>query len=261
MRKYSTINTLYLSFFSKSLYRDVGVNWKGISFVYLLLLLVLISIPLMFQLQSGLNTFIDNKVPELVKQVPEIKITDGIVTTDVNMPYTINDPETGKPLIVIDTTGKINSLEDAKAQALLTKNKLFIKKSKIETRTIELTSIESFTINQNNLYEWADIFRSWFLIILYPFILFFLYGYRAVQALVYALIGKIFGKALKTELNYQTLLSLSIVSMTPVIIINAVYSYLNHKIPFWWAICFIIAICYLYFAVSSNAEKEAEIKQ
>ncbi|MCE5194634.1 MAG: DUF1189 domain-containing protein [Nitrospiraceae bacterium] len=261
MRKYSTINALYMSFFSKSLYKDVGADWKGISFVYLLLLLVLISIPMMFQLQSSLNTFIDNEVPKLIKQVPEIKITDGIVTTDVSMPYTINDTETDRPLIVIDTTGKINSIEDANAQALLTKNKLLIRKSKIETRTIELTDIESFTINQSNLYEWTDIFRTWIIIILYPFILFFLYAYRTVQALAYALIGKIFGRALKTDLNYQALISLAIVSMTPAIIINAVYSYINRRIPFWWVICFIIAMCYLYFAVRSISGKEVEIKQ
>src|SRR2546426_3324312 len=59
MRRYGILHPLLLSFFSRSLYRDVGRTWKGIGFLYLLLLLalswVLVTIHL-HRMVSGLAT-------------------------------------------------------------------------------------------------------------------------------------------------------------------------------------------------------------
>jgi len=254
MRKHSTIQAIYMSFFSKSLYKDVGANWRGIAFVYLFLLMALMWIPLMFKLQSGLNSFIADEAPKIIRQVPKINISKGEANTDVNMPYFIKDTN-GKPLIAIDTTGQINSLEGAEFNALLTKTKFIVRKSKVETRTFELSSIDGIVIDQSMIYGWADIIREWAIIFLYPFALFFSYIYRIVLALLYAAIGILFVKWLKIDLKYNALVSLAIISMTPVIIINTIYNYTDERIPFWFPICFIISMCYLYFAVKSNAAK------
>lgn len=261
MRQYTTIHPLYKSFFSKSFYKDVGTNWKRISFIYLLLLLAITWIPGMFNMQSKMNDFIINEAPKIIGQIPAIEISNGIVTTDVAMPYYIKDPDTGEVVIAIDTTGKINSLEEAKAKMLITKSKLLIQKSAVETRLFDLSNIEGFIINQSKVYSWADTFRSWLIIIMYPFIVVFAYIYRVIQSLIYALIGKLFAKALKVDLNYSSLVSLSIISLTPAIILNSVYAYVELKIPFWWLICFIITMGYLYFGIRANKKSEVPVEK
>jgi hypothetical protein len=41
-KKYSIFHIPVFSFFSRELYRDVGMHWKGVNFLYLLLLLAII---------------------------------------------------------------------------------------------------------------------------------------------------------------------------------------------------------------------------
>lgn len=256
MRKYSTIQAIYMSFFSRSFYKDVGGNWRGTSFLYLFLLLALTWIPLMFKLQTGFNSFITDEAPKLIRQVPKIMISKGEAKTDVEMPYFIKDIK-GNPLMAIDTTGKINSIDEAGVTALITKNKFIVKKSAVETRTFDLSQIDELTVDQSAIYNIAGAIRQWALIVLYPFIVAISCIYRIFTALFYALIGLLFARALKADLKYTALVSLAIVSMTPAIIINTVYDYMELRIPFWFLITFLISIGFFYFAVKSNSEKDA----
>jgi len=253
MRKHSTIQAIYMSFFSKSLYKDVGANWRGVSFIYFFLLMALMWIPLAFKLQSGLNNFMADEAPKFIRQIPKITISKGEAKVDAEMPYFIKDTN-GKPLMAIDTTGRINALEEAGAMALLTKDKFIIKKSNVETRTFELSQIEELTIDQSSLYNMADAIRQWAIIFLYPFILAFSYGYRIILALLYALIGLLFARGLKVDLKYKAVISLAIISMTPAIIINTIYNYLELRIPYWFFISFVISMSYLYFGIKANLQ-------
>lgn len=255
MRIYSIIQAIYKSFYEKNFYKDVASNWKSVPFLYLLALLALTLIPSMFQMQSGLNNFMAKEFPKIAYQVPRIEISNGNVQTEVPMPYLIKVPDTGRVLIIIDTTGKINSLEGANAKMLLTKTKLMIQRRSMETRTYDLSNINSFVLDQTRIYRWSEIFRKWFIVVLYPVMIIALYFYRIIQALFYSIAGIIFAKTLKIKLSYASLVSLSIVSLTPVIIINEIYKFAGLRIPFWWLICFIIAMGYLYFAVKANREE------
>jgi uncharacterized membrane protein YagU involved in acid resistance len=251
-----------MSFFSADFYRDVGRHWRGIAFLYLLLLLAVSWIPVMFKIQAKVNEFIFTQSPKIIKQIPKIKISKGEAIVSADMPYIIKDPDTGAPFIIIDTTGKTENLGNTNAQGLLTKTKFIIKRNELETRTFDLSDVGDLTIDQDIIRSLADSFRQWFIILLYPFVLLFSYGYRIIQALMYALIGKFFSKKLKADLNYGALLSLTMVSVTPVIIVNSIYNYLDLKIPFpfWGTICFFIAMGYLRFAIKANAAKEIELK-
>lgn len=253
MKRYSTIHALYMSFYSASLYRDVKTNWRGIAFLHLFLLLAICWIPIMFKLQSHLNRFIDEDAPKIIRQIPDITVSDGAVSTREKIPYYIKDPETGEPLMIIDTTGEITSIEDYEAVVLLTKTQLIVKRNAIETRTFDLSQVKSFSVNQQTLFGWAETVKEWLIIVLYPFALFFSYLYRLVQALIYAAIGMLLAKIFHAKLRYQELLSLSLITLTPVIIANTVYNYLDIRIPLWWFLSFILAMGYLSFAIKANS--------
>ncbi len=261
MKQYSTFHPLYMSFFSRSLYRDVGKNWKGLSFLYLLLLLAICWIPIMFKMHSAVSGYIADEVPKIVRQIPVITISNGEVSIDNDMPYIITDPEKDDPFIIIDTTGEYSSLDNTPARVLITRTELIMKKSPSETRTFDLSEIEYLKIDRQTVYGWVETFRDWFAFLLYPFLVIASYIYRIVQVLLYAAIGLIIARNREVALDYQSLISLAIVSATPAIIVNALYNYGDIVMPFWWLICFMISMGYLFFGIKANAGDEDPVQQ
>ncbi len=261
MKRYTTIHPLFMSFYSKSLYRDVGRNWRKTSFLYLFLLLAICLIPIMFKLRSFVSDFLISEAPKFVKQVPVITIAKGKVSVDAQMPYIIKDPATNTPFIIIDTTGRITSFNGSDARALLTDTKLIIRKGPEQIRAFDLSQIDSLMIDQSTIYQWLETFSEYFVFVLYPFALFFSFLLRIIQALIFALIGIFFAKTMKVSLPYPSLVSLATVSMTPAIILNTLYDSIDTTIPLWWLINSLFALAYLRFAVKSNSEPEkADLK-
>lgn len=254
MKRYTTIHPLFMSFYSKSLYQDVGRNWRNISFLYLFLLSAVCLIPIMFRVHSAVSDYLLKEAPKIVVQLPVIKITKGIVSVNEKMPYSIKDPGTDAPLIIIDTTGRVTSLEGSDALFLLTKTKLLIKRGPKETRTLDLSEIDNLTIDQPGVYEWIETFLGYFVYMLYPFALLFSFLFRIAEALIFAAIGMLFVRNMRVSLRYRATLSLAVVSMTPAIILDTLYNYAEVNMPFWWLINFLIAMGYLLFAVKANAE-------
>jgi len=256
MREYSILHAPLLSFFSRSLYQDVGRHWKGTCLLYLLLLLALCWIPIAAKMQVGLSRFIARDAPPIVKQIPAITIRKGQASIQEPQPYFIIDPESKKPLAVIDTTGELTSLEGTGAIVLLTKSTVIAKKSKAETRTWDISGVRDFYVDSEAITGWLEVGRRWLVIIFYPFALLFSYVYRIVQALLYAAIGMAFASMLGARLAYQTLIRLAIIATTPAIVLDTVCTLAGIDVPFWWVICFAIAMGYLFFAVKANAEPE-----
>ena len=252
MKRYTIIHSFLLSFFSKSLYQDVCKNWKGVAFIYLLLLLALCWLPTMFKVHSSISQYVINDAPDIIRQIPEILILNGEVSVEGQQPHIIYDPESDTPFIIIDTTGKITSLEDTEARFLLTKTNLIIKKNIRETRVFDLSEINEFHIDQTRISSWVETFKDWFAIVAYPFALLGSFLYRIIQVLIYAVIGLIFTKIVKSTLNYQVLLRLAIISITPAIIVDTIFSMLEVSVPFFGFLCFLIAMGYLFYTVKVN---------
>jgi hypothetical protein len=244
-----------MSFYSRSLYQDVAMNWRKVSILYLLLLLAVCLIPLTFKTRAAVSDYLLREAPKIIKQFPMVSISKGQVSVDVPMPYTIKDPENNAPLIVIDTTGQVTSLAASDATVLLTKTQLFFKRGPKESRILELSDIDSLVIDQSRLYDWMDTFLEYFVFVLFPVALVFTFLFRMLQAIIYSILAISFAKYFKLNFRYGTLLSLSIVSMTPAIILDTFYNYFDIAIPFWWLIDFALAFGYLIFALKSNTEK------
>lgn len=252
MRKHSTVQVPILSFFSKSLYQDVGLEWKGVNFCYLLVLLTVCWIPTMFIVHKGVCDFVDNESPAFVEQVPEITITDGEVSIEEAQPYYIKDPDSGDALVVIDTTGGTETLEDANAVCLLTKSKVMWRKSEVEVQTYDLKQVESFVLNGERVTGWLEKIKKYSAISMYPFAVLGSYVYRIVQALIYAVIGLLFASWCRVELSYSALLRLAITAVTPCIMISTILGMAGGSLPVW--LYPLIALGYLFFAVKSISE-------
>jgi hypothetical protein len=247
MRKFSIIHVPLLSFFSKDLYIDVGLNWKGVGFAYLLLLLALCWIPTMIKTHVGVSDFIDNEAPAFVEQVPEITIIDGEASIKEAQPYYITAPKSNDVLAIIDTTGTIGSLEDANAMCLLTKTSFIWREGEFETRTYDLSEVEHFVVDSERITGWLETFKKFFIVAMSPFALLGSYLYRIVQALIYAAIGLLFASLCKITLSYSALLRLSITAVTPCIIVSTVLGLGGIYLPMFFYL--LAALGYLFFGV------------
>ena len=256
MKRYSIYHIPVMSFFSKNLYRDVASQWKGTCFVYLLLLLIICWIAPISKLNAGLGSFIDNEAPGIISQVPVITIANGTASIKESQPYYIKDPETGKILFIIDTTGKITSLAETEATILLTKTEGVVRKSEMETRTFSLAQMEDLTLDQGLIWKFLTGAKKLLFPLVYPVCILGSFIFRIIQALIYGVIGMLFALMLHSKRPYDTLLRLAVVAVTPAIIIKTLVNLFGIGIPvpaLWY---FLIAMGYLFFGVKAASKDD-----
>lgn len=252
-KRYSVIQAIYMAFYSGDLYQDVAQRWHGVGAAYLLLLVTLCWLPMLIKIHVGFADFASHDAPKIVGQIPPITIDKGKVSTTVETPYFIKDPDNGRELAIVDTSGQITSLDGRDAKVLLTQNKLVTRQSTAEVREYDLSQVQHFEFTRERAQDWLTTFKDLFVPILAPFAILFGYIYRILQLLLYAAIGMGFASASNVKLEYGTLMRLAAVAVTPAMIINTASDVWGKSIPFWWLICFAIAMCYLFFAVKSAA--------
>ncbi|OPL14086.1 MAG: hypothetical protein AVO34_06210 [Firmicutes bacterium ML8_F2] len=238
-----------LAFFSRALYRDVALRWRGVAFGYLLLLLALCWIPGAIRIHRSFAFFVDEEAPLVIEQIPDITIIDGQAFVDLPQPYTIHDPETEEALVVIDTTGTITSLEQTDARGLVTARQVVFKKNAIETRAFSFETISRYTLDQGKIYDWLDIAKTWAAPMLYPLCTLGSFAYRIVQVLLYACIGLLLAILCKGKLPFDALLRMSVVAITPAIIIGTLLDAAAVEVPLAWLWFFLLAMGYLLFGI------------
>lgn len=252
MKKYSLLHSPVFSFFSRDLYRDVGQNWRGITALYLLLLLAFCWIFETWVVHTKVSQFIANETPPFIEQIPEITIKDGNVSINEPEPYFINDPGSNNVIAIIDTSGQYTSLDGTLAYLLLTNNKLIGRKSETETRVYDLSQIDAFFLDQAVANKFVSIFKTYFPFVFYVCAVLCSFLYRLVQVLIYGALGLLLCKVANVSLDYQTLVRLAVISITPVVLLDTVLEVTGINIPFFWLICFAIAMFYLYVGVRAN---------
>lgn len=247
-----------MAFFSSRFYRDVGLNWKGVGFGYLILLLAICWIPVCVHLQWFANDYVNNKAPGIIVQIPEIVINQGEAVVTVAQPYRIIDPDSGQVLALIDTTGGKLSAKDVQAPAILTRSNVIIRKSAVETRVYSLGKIQHLTFNQETAWFLVGLFRKYAALILFPFAVLGSFVFRIVQVLIYGAIGVLFAKLCKARVPYQALVRLSVMAITPVIIVTTIVELAAVRIPFQDLVAFLAAMVYLFFAVKAVGKGDSQ---
>jgi hypothetical protein len=257
MKRYSFLQAPFLSFFSKAFYRDVGQHWRGTGLAYLLIILALFWIPSIIKARLGVGRFVDTESKKITEQIPAITISHGKVSTDVPTPYYIRDPDSGTPLAIIDTTGQYRTLDEKPANVLLLTDSKLIMRNERETRTFDLSKVESLYVDRARVEGWLATAKTWFVPVAYPLALLFSFVFRTIQILIYALIGLLFAHLLHANLGYKTLMRLAAMAITPVLVLDLIMDFLPVSLPLWSLLGVGVALAYLFLAVKSNTEREA----
>lgn len=250
MRRYTNLHPLWMSFYAREIYQDAARNWRGMGLLYLLLLLALCWIPEMVVIHERIGAWIDRETPKIIAQIPEIRIENGRVWVDADDPVLIKYPDTDTVAVIIDVTGQYTSLEHSEAFLLLTETRLFIRDTGTgEVRQFDIPENENIVITRQTLTQLMEAMKSSLSIVLYPVFVLIAFVYRAIQALLYGGIGLIFVHHFNAVLPYTTVVRLAAIAVTPAVILDTAYRVLDASIPFWTGICFLVAMCYLYFGV------------
>ena len=238
----------FLSFFSKRLYRDVGHNWKGMNLAYLFLLLAICCIPATLHVRENMLKSLETGQPDILNQIPEIRIQNGYVTTNQQQPYYIKRSD-GTPLAVIDTTGSMNYIDDANIRVLLTETKLIVRNGNNRFNTFDLGGVTDLHINKPIINEWLQAAKSSISPLSYGIFLTLSYIFAVLVVLFVAIIGLILATAMHNPLGFPVALRIATVAATPAIIFIAIAAAANYAIP--GMVYLGITLIYLFIGIKS----------
>lgn len=257
------IAPLLAPLFVFGLYRDVGRNWRGIGFWYLVLVLVLTWLPVWITWHTQFARFVANDVPKIAAEVPPITIVDGVVSSPVEQPYEVRFPPEaggdgpGDLFFVLDTTGQVNTLRDTEAMVLLTRDRLYTRdERKGEERSFDLSGIKQFNLDAKVVQGWADGTSRVLGWVGFPVSLLFSLAFRLVQGVIYAAIALVWNGVFNARLSFAALMRLAFIAITPVLLIDTVLLLIPATVPFWTLLGILLAQVYLFAAVMANRQDE-----
>jgi hypothetical protein len=94
-------------------------------------------------------------------------------------------------------------------------------------------------------------------VVFFPFLVLGSYVYRLVQVLIYGVVGILFANILKTDVDFQSLLGITIMAITPVVILDTFMGPPGISTVFWRFLCFLIAMGFLFFGIRANSKPMA----
>jgi hypothetical protein len=246
-------------FHSADLYRDVARRWRGIALGYLLALLALIWIPSALDVGSDLRAFREQIAPPIIRQVPTIVVQDGVATVAGETPLRIFDAD-GRVVALIDPDAGPGALQGSSARVLLTREQIYLQQNGSPARVFDLSTLDNLTVTQALLTEMTGSLTRLLAAVAYPVGLLWSFSYRLLQALLYAVLGLILASTLKVSVPYPALVRLSVLALTPVILLRTAQNLFTFAIPYWWVVAFMVFAVYLYFGLTAVRDAPAEVE-
>lgn len=254
MKEYSVFQAIVMSFYSRKLYRDVANNWGGYAFLYLALILALSWTYFTYVTQTALTAGYATVSQEFVSQIPVLDIKNGIVSTPEKRPYLITAPNSKTIIAIIDTTGKYKELPNDNVAMLVTDSEIITKPKPHETRIDKLSPNFTMTIKPAVINNYIKDYLKYAWLLIFPTVLFASFIYRLLQAMIYSIIGKIYSNIIHANLSYGQVLQISLVSITPVLAVDALISIFHFHPTHPGLLCFVIAMAYLFYGIWSNKQ-------
>lgn len=245
------------AWYSNELYQEVATRWKGANGVYLFLFLLVCWIPSFFKQQNQLSTLAQQWVEPLFNQVPPFGISSGKLWVEGEPRRVISDPRSGRPLILIDTTGETRSFDSVESSimVLVTPDFVAARKSNQGVETHPFAGEPDRSVSRADL----DVLKAkatyhapFFIWYLSPLMLLCSLLFRFFQAVVLAVLGLGICSFRKTHLPFQALIRLSVVALTPAMMVRTVCNVLDLYIPMLSVILVLVTLGYLVFGISVN---------
>ncbi len=240
---------LWRSVTSFRFYKEIAFQRVSKSVGYFFLFILLITLVLSMKRSTALIQGIDEVSKELGDRLPEIRIENGVVSIDAQEPFTIEEKDF---IFIIDTTGKITTIDPSYKQGiLLTKNKLIHRQSEIETREYDLSKIKSFTLNKEATEKWKKVLSRF----AFPFTVIFFFPYyivaKLIHILLFSLIALIVNTATKANLKYENLFNISLFALTPPVLLATIFNLAGFPFPLFRLLYIVVYLIFLTGGIRS----------
>jgi hypothetical protein len=237
-------------FHAADLYRDVALRWRGIGLGYLLALLALVWIPTALNARTVLRDFRERVAPPIIRQVPVVTVRDGKARVAGDGPQRIVDAD-GRVVALIDLEAGPSALEASGARVLVSEERIYLAQVGGEPRAFELSTLDDLIVTQPLLTSVTETLTRLATALAYPLGLAWSFTYRLGQALLFSVLGMILANTLQVRLPFAAIIRLSVMALTPVILLRTAQSLFGFAIPFWWFVGFAVFAVYLYFGLTA----------
>lgn len=243
-----------LSFYSKHFYRDVATRWKGTNLSWLFLLLAVCMLPTAFNVSRRAKRYIDEKAEIFLMQIPSMHLYQGQLSVDAPQPYSIiEDNET---VLLIDTTGHVTSLAESGALAFLDRTHLYIKQGDGSPIVQELYEFGDIELNKQIAAELVDRGKKWFMPVYYVATYLLTLVLLLFFTLLLGLLVRWVASYKKRRLTYCASLRLTVIALTPVLIIGTLLGFTGWSIPGIFYVILIIAYLYQVTACAPRIQSD-----
>lgn len=261
-------SALYMSFYSRRLYVDVGKRWNGFCILYLLLVIALFSIPFFFRMSLSLDQSFKEQISDPLLKIPVFYIQNGNVIFDKPMPYLINNDK-NETVVIVDTTGQVNDFTDKYPylSILINKNQISFRVPSPQLFTMSNRDalpikgapiVQPFDKGSNLVFDGKKLVEENSIVglkyasqvMIYPIVVSIFFSIFVVFFLVLALLGQTFsGIFFGFKINFATSSRLLIVSGTPMLLLLLVMLTLNSVFQGLGVILFFLLTVYYSFAL------------
>lgn len=259
---------LYMSFYSRRLYVDVGKRWRGLGLLYLLLAVAVLSIPFAVRMSINLNQSFNEQIIEPLLLLPTIYVQNGEASLDKPMPYLVKNKK-NQVVLIVDTTGKTDkfSPEYPHLNILLTKDKIYFKiptPQLFASTTTEIDSgvplSQSFDKGSNFVFSGKKIVAENNMAglkyaseaIIYPIVVAIFYSMFVVIFLVLAFLGQVFSNIFFSfKISFMQSSRMFMVATTPMLLVLLLMLSMDAMFPGFGFILMVIIALYFSFAVYS----------
>ena len=258
---------VYYCFFSRTLYVDVGKRWRGLSVLYLLLLMFVVTIPFSVRIIIQFDNFFNQEIIIPLKKLPTIMVQNGLVSLDKPMPYFVKN-DTGEVIAIVDTTGKITEITNKypDLSILITKDSLIYRVPNpphffnLHQQKEWPTTTQQFSKEMNQIfdsYAWVEssglsTIKGVVEVMIYPMMAFLFFALYLVFLLAFALMAQFVAQILmKCNLTYLQSFRILTVSATPHIFTLLLALAFNQLFVGLGALLSILLAGYFSFAVLS----------
>jgi hypothetical protein len=257
---------LYMSFYSRRLYVDVCLRWRGFGLMYLFCLMSLLVIPLSVHTLVDFNHYVHETLIFPFKAMPPLVIEQGRLKFDKPIPYVIKNKQ-GVVVGMIDTTGKAmrSSQVFPHLVVLATERALYVHIPPIKTLSSTMPSplnnelyTESFeplgsvTLQGEKWFSASGLLSMtrYMYLFIYPMLLSLFYGFYLGLALFFTLFAQAFSWiAFRVKLPFKSAARLVIVSSTPHLSLFLLLLATNQLFPGVGMVCGVIGMGYFSMAM------------
>lgn len=263
---YGIWQALYMCFYSRSLYVDVGKRWKGMAFLYLLLSIALLSIPLSIKVMNQFQDKFERQIVNPLKQMPTLYVQNGEISINKPMPYLVKN-EQGQVVLIVDTTGKVADFgpEYPYLTVLVKKDGIYFRLPSPNLKDANgppqytskpiaqhLDNSVNAIFDASSFVAQPDIKRLHYTSqgLIYPIVIAAVFSFFIIMYPVLAMLGQVFSSVFFSfQIGYRQALRLLIVSGTPMMVLLFAFLIIGKQFALLGVILIVLMIFYYAFAL------------